>query len=734
MSLYAHAALVVMVAAVVVLSTCAHMSARWEGGFATAVGGGAPEVELMGVVAREPVPLASSGFDGQPRHAVSLSVAQWREANQDAWWRPSAATVDVIGTQDIGALAYGDNVTVTTKLDYRHGDRAIAVGWDATVSAVCGAGGVAGAVATVREDLRRSTQGLATTVKGLSRGMIIGDTRAMPGEQREEMRVAGLTHLTAVSGAHFAVVAVMVHGVLRRLRLWRGARALLAATGMAGFACLVFPDASVVRALVMALVGALAVWFGRPAHALPALATAVIVLVTVDPFVALEPGFALSVSAVAAIILWSPRLRVLLAKVMAPTPAMLIAVPLAAQAACGPILILLEPRVSLYSVFANLLAAPFAAPVTLIGLGAVILGPASLSAASAVAWLASIPVWPVALIAHGAASVPGATLQWPPGLPGALTLAALTCVSMWWTVRKGKRSFKVLVTAATLALVVLVASSDRTWDWVSPVPEQWSVVACDVGQGDMMMLRVGTHAAVVIDTGPGGGTAAACLSRYGVSEVPLLILTHPHADHDGGVPEVLSIASVEAAWVTQLATAQGFNQAVEQLADADVMAMAPSAGATWKQGSVSLTLREARAVTPTPVPDAELAGSVVNDASLVVSGVVDGVTLLALGDAETAAQQDLENSMQALVTVDVIKVAHHGSRVQDPSLMKKIRAGLAIVSVGAGNTYGHPSEEALELYAGTGARTVRTDECADIVVWRDPELRMASLCRSRMAG
>ncbi len=728
-TLCSHAALVAVMAGVVVLSTSAHMIARWEGGFAAAVGSKAPEVELMAVVAREPVPLTNPGFDGEQRHAVRVSVRQWREADERASWRPSAATVDVMGAQDVAALAYGDQVTVVTRLDRRRGDRPVAVGWDAAVDDVRGAGGVAGAVATVREDFRQASKGLATPVRGLTRGMVIGDTRAMPSEQREDMRVSGLTHLTAVSGAHFAVVAVMVHGMLRRLPLHRGLRATLAALGMACFACLVFPDASVVRALVMALVGALAVWWGRPPQALAALATAVIALVTVDPFVALEPGFALSVSAVAAIVLWAPRLRIVLGKVMAPTPAMLISVPLAAQAACAPILILLEPRVSLYAVIANLLAVPFAAPVTLIGLAAVVLGPASGGIASAITWLASLSVWPVALISHVAASLPGATVLWPPGVPGAVSLAALTCVTMWWTVGRGRVSVKVLVTVATLTAVVLAGRSDRTWGWVSPVPGQWSLVACDVGQGDMMMLRVGAHSAVVIDAGPGDGTAAACLSRFGVSEVPLLILTHPHADHDGGVPEVLSHASVEAAWVPDLATHPGFDAAARRLAEAEVSVVVPRAGATWNGASVTLTLREARAVSSVPGPDSEVAGSLVNDASLVVSGSVDGVTFLALGDVETAAQRDLEAKVRAPVVVDVVKLAHHGSRVQDPRLVEQIRAAVAIVSVGAGNTYGHPSAEALALYSGNGATTVRTDECADVVVWRNPELRVASQCR-----
>ncbi|WP_430868879.1 ComEC/Rec2 family competence protein [Demequina aurantiaca] len=754
-SALAHVLLAATVAIVVTCSAVAHMNARWEGGFAEAVSGSGP-VDLQAVVAREPVPLTNPGFDGEPRHRVEVAVRSWRPegpagasqwpssvdaatiAGPGAAWLPAAATIEVIGGEDIAALAYGDHITLEASLSRVRGERAVAIGWDGRVGTTRPATGTAGAIANIREKFREATDGLPAPVRGLSRGMVIGDTRSMPSQQRDDMRVSGLTHLTAVSGAHFAVVAVLLHGVLRRLRLGRATRAVVAAVGMGAFALLVFPDASVVRALVMALVGALAILWGRPAHGLPALATAVIALVWVDPFVALEPGFALSVSAVAAIILWAPRLRVLLERVVSPTPALLLSVPLAAQAACAPILILLEPRVSLYAVGANLLAAPLAAPVTLTGLGAVIIGPVSHSVATFAAWLASLPAWPVAVVASAAASLPGSTVSWPQGIAGALSLAALTAAGMWWTVARGPRLLKTLATLVALIAIMVTAKADRVWEWTSPVPGEWAVVACDVGQGDMMMLRVDQHSAVLIDAGPGDGTAAACLRRFGVSRVPLLILTHPHADHDGGVAEVLAAARVDTAWVPHLATVNGLDEAAEMMRRGGVSVEVPRPGASWRAAQVDVTLRLASpaASAPAPAPRADgelwasqLDGTDLNDASLVVSGITQGVSFLALGDVETEAQRDLETTIEGTLAVDVVKIPHHGSRVQEAGLAARIEAAVAVVSVGAANNYGHPSREALELYGRGGTRVIRTDECADVVVWREDGLRVASGCQ-----
>lgn len=731
-SLCAHAAMVGLMVAVVLVATAAHMAVRWDGGFHGAIESG--PVGLVGVVVREPVPLAKPGFDGERRHRVALAVRQWRPQVDSEAWMTASATVQVIGGEDVAALAFGDHVTLATALSRVHGDRAVAIGWDAKVSDRSAATGIDGAVAVIRDDFRTSTSGLPEQVRGLSRGMVIGDTRAMPASQHDQMRVSGLTHLTAVSGAHFAVVAVLLHASLRRLRLHRSVQAGTAALGMVGFALLVFPDASVVRALVMALVGAVALWWGRPAQALPALATAVIVLVSLDPFIALEAGFALSVSAVAAIVLWAPRLRVLLGRVMPPTIAMLISVPLAAQAACAPILILLEPRVSVYAVLANALVAPFVAPVTIVGLAAVLAGPLAPGVASWGAWLASTTVWPVAAVAQWVASLPGTAISWPSGLAGALALAALTGVTMWWSAARGSASAKALATVLALALVVVTARADRAWEWTNPAPAQWNLAFCDVGQGDMMMLRVADHSAVVIDTGSGDGSAAACLRRYGVSDVPLLILTHPHSDHDGGVAEVLESVQVGAAWVPQVATAEGLDFAAHSLAEAGAAVTVPRVGQTWVGPGVEVTLRQARPAAPLPQPGRKIDGTVLNDASLVVSASVQDVTLLALGDVEYAAQADLVKALPGTLEVDVVKVPHHGSRVQDSTLAGRIKAAVAVVSVGSDNTYGHPADTALELYGGTGTSVFRTDWCADVVVWRDQGLHVASECLRRMAG
>jgi len=741
-----HVALLCAVVMVVAWVAGAHAAHRWDGGFMQAMTEGSAPVQLDATAAREPIPLAAPGFDGEQRYRLELRVSQWRlvgsatSSGDGGEWSPSFATVVVVSDADLATVMYGDAVLVTTHLTVTHGSREVAIGWNATLDARTPATGHNHLIASIREDFRRSTAGLPKEVRGLTRGMVIGDTRAMPPEQREVMQVTGLTHLTAVSGAHFAVVAVVLHGALRRVRLNRGPptaaralRALVAGTGMVCFAALVFPDPSVVRAFAMASLGALAVWWGRPAQALPALSCSVIVLLLVDPYLALEAGFALSVAAVGAIVLWAPRLRGIFERRMPPTLAMLLSVPLAAQAACAPLLILLEPRVSMYAVLANLVAGPFAAPVTVMGLGAVLLGSALGDVAGIGAWGVSLAVWPVAWTARAVAALPGATIAWPPGAAGACLLAALTATAIWWTVPRGAKAVKASVSAVLIIALVGTAHQQATWDWVNRPPGDWAIVACDVGQGDMMLIRTAAHSAVVIDTGPGDGSAAACLTRFGVTQVPLLILTHPHADHDGGVAELASQAEVATAWIPPLALAPGLDGAATILRDLGADVALVRDGAVWQDHAVSIVLRHGGALASSPEGAAPRAGESyegkdLNDASLVVSGVAQGVSFLALGDIEERAQRDLERQLVNALQVDVVKVPHHGSRTQEEVLVDKIVPQVAIVSSGVGNTYGHPSARAIDLYAQAGARVVRTDECGDVALWRDSQLMVASEC------
>lgn len=691
-------------------------------------------VELAATVVDEPRPVGADAFTREPRVAVELDIDTVGPPDRDggaAGTRAAHARVVVIASGPWTDLRLGQRIAFDALLSDAGAGRAVAIAWDAELVSAQEPTGLWGEVGRIREDFRTLTAALPDSRRGLVRGMVIGDTREMPADQSDAMRAVGLTHLTAVSGAHFAVVALAASALLRRLRLPRVLRAVALACTMTAFTAVVLPGPSVVRALTMALVVAVALAWGRPAQAMPALATGVLLLLTWDPHLALEIGFMLSVLAVGAIVLLAPLLARSLQRVLVPAVARAVAVPMAAQLACAPLLVVLNPQAGPFTVPANLIAAVAAMPVTLLGLVALVLAAAGLPGAAALIDLASVSAAPVAAAATGFAALPGARLAWPAGVGGVLTMATVSVALAVGIVsvgaaRPGASAWIWAASGGFLAAVAFAVPAVRVAAG-PPAPEDWAVVSCDVGQGDMTLVRAGPHEAVVVDTGPPGGAGAACLRRFGVHDVPLLVLTHPHADHDGAILEISRVATIDAAWTS----AAGAASAQGDLSSLGVAGEVPAAGTRVGVGEVTVS------VLPTEGAaggDARASDeSEANDASLALLVTGGAVSALLLGDLEEAGQRRLGGAIDPVI-VDAVKVAHHGSASQDEGLASLISARVALVSVGADNPYGHPTSSALSLYGSAAAEVLRTDECGDIALTWDGALGIASRCPRPVAG
>jgi competence protein ComEC len=247
------------------------------------------------------------------------------------------------------------------------------------------------------------------------------------------------------------------------------------------------------------------------------------------------------------------------------------------------------------------------------------------------------------------------------------------------------------------------------------------LVACDVGQGDALVLHAGPGAGVVVDAGPDPVAVDRCLGRLGIVSIPLLVLTHFHADHVDGITGVLDGRRVGAVETTRLADPPAGVREVEAAAAGDRLAPTPAAyGATRTVGQVTLQVLWPLPDSPTLGPGD---GSTANEASVVLLAQVRGVRLLLTGDVEPEGQAVLARLLPGL-HVDVLKVPHHGSRYQDLDFLRSLDARVALVSVGADNDYGHPSPATLRPLERSGARVLRTDLDGDLaVVERGGELR-----------
>jgi competence protein ComEC len=564
------------------------------------------------------------------------------------------------------------------------------------------------AAAEIRAGLRGAAAVLPDGPRGLLPGLVLGDTSALDPGLAEDFRTAGLAHLTAVSGTNCTIVTGAVLLLLRLLSAGPRTSAAVAAAALAGFVVLARPSPSVLRAAVMGGIALLALAAGRRRAALPALGAAVLGLVLAFPPLARDPGFALSVLATAGLLVlappWTARMR---QRGVPAGVAEALAVPAAASLVTAPVVAAISGQVSLVSVPANLLAAPAVAPATVLGVLAAVVSPVSGGVAEWLARLAGLPVGWLAAVGERAARVPGTVLSWPGGGRGALVLVLVLAMAVLLLRRRGVR--RVALAAAVGALLVAFPARVVAPGWP---PTGWLFVACDVGQGDALVVRAGTGSAAVVDVGPDPAAVDRCLRGLRIRSVPVLLLSHLHADHVGGLEGITrgrSVGEIDVGAARE--PASGWRLA-EQTAE------------RLRVPLHTVTVGERRELDGVIVdvlgPERRFTGtrSDANNSSVVLRVHTGGRTLLLTGDVEIEAQQALERSGVDL-RADVVKVPHHGSAYQDPGFLAAVRASVAVISVGEGNDYGHPSSLLLAELARLGPRTVRTDRDGDVAICDD---------------
>ncbi|AKJ13230.1 membrane protein [Streptomyces incarnatus] len=600
----------------------------------------------------------------------------------------------------------------------------------------------------LRAGLRQATDGLPGDARALLPGLVVGDTSRITPELDEAFKETDLAHTLAVSGSNLTVLLALLigppglarlaerRGLAPRLGLSLRATALFAGALTSGFVVVCRPDPSVLRAAACGAVALLALATGRRRSLIPALATAVLLLVLYDPWLARSYGFLLSVLATGALLVlapgWSEALR---RRRVPPRLAEALAAAAAAQAVCAPVTAVLSARVSLVAVPCNLLAEVAVAPATVLGFAALMTAPVAMAPAKALAWCASWPTGWIAGVARTGAALPGAGVDWPGSWAGALLLAAVTVAVVlagrrltrhpWWCGLLGVLILLAVVRPAPLTRVI------TGWP-----PPGWRFAMCDVGQGDATVLAAGEGAGVVVDAGPDPALVDHCLRQLGITRVPLLVLTHFHADHVAGLPGVLrgrSVAAIETTGFQEPADQAEFVRkeaaarhipVTHAVAGEERRAGALSWRVLWPPPGVRPPGDTQTPAWPGPLPEPD--GP--NDASVAMLVRSGGLRLLLLGDLEPPAQQALARSPAAaeLAGVDVLKVAHHGSAHQDPDLIRLVAPRVALISCGADNPYGHPAPATVAALRAGGALVLRTDRDGELAVsGTGGELRVA---------
>ena len=543
--------------------------------------------------------------------------------------------------------------------------------------------------ATLRQKLVEAASGMPGPGNELVAGLAVGDTSLLGPELDHDMKAVSLTHLVAVSGANCAIVVAGVVAVVAVCGGGRWMRALAASLALGLFVVIVGPQPRVIRASVMAAILLVSMSFGEPARGVPVLGVAVVVLLLVNPLWALDVGFTLSVLATGALLI---------------LVAALVSIPLAAELVCQPIVVLLTPGLPVLGIVANVLTEPAAPIATITGLVAALMLAVSPALGELALWLRWMPAHWIATVAHVCAQLPLSRTVWPGGLVGLLLSlvlsSAVIALLLWPRARRASAAVVVLTLGVSMTTTVIVES----WHHVG-TPNDWLIAACDVGQGDSLLVRPNPESSVVmmIDTGRDETLLRACLNRLGIQRISLLVLTHYDIDHCGAYGVVVGRTDRALVGAPIDVSEQAI---VTDLSNGGATTEIGHAGLSGDLGDTGFRWRE---LWPAPGNPGMQSG---NPGSLVVRTDWAGspeLSAIFLGDLGEEAQRALLAST-AIRPVTVVKVAHHGSADQDAKLYERLHALIGLVSVGVDNGYGHPTDRALGLLADSQTQVYRTDQ------------------------
>ncbi len=564
------------------------------------------------------------------------------------------------------------------------------------------------------------SESLPQDTAGVARALVLGDGAALGYEQRKTVAAAGLAHLFAVSGLHVALVSGtcvrILSWLLRGWALGFDSRRLAAALGIpltllhASFAG---GSPSAWRAAATAAIGWTIVVLGRRPSSAGAAATAALVLSTPDPTLALRPAFLLSIVATAAILTVPPRTRDLRWGRLR-----------ASAAVSARTLIATTPMVWWW--FGGVPLVGWITNVVVLPLGSWIVVPLAHLFALA-AWIPALDPWVGAALTVAVNALLALcdvfagisftkrlpTLDVPQGLVVVASCALLLGIRAW----RPRAAVVLVATLCWLAAELALVAREHPRHGLR-------ITFVDVGQGDATWIDFPDGRAALVDTGRGGRHPAArelreLLAARRRRRIDVLVLTHGHPDHYGGLSMLLDEIEIGEIWLNGQLLVEERDASMTKLASkalrrgVDLRFVPDLCERAHHFGSA-----EVEVLWPCPRYDPALG---LNDNSITLRVGLGRRSFLLTGDIEAEAEHRLIEAGR-IASSDVLKVAHHGSKTSSsPAIVDAVCPAFAVISSGAGNRYGHPSPSVLARLRAAGARVIRTDIEGGVILFTDGE-------------
>ena len=544
------------------------------------------------------------------------------------------------------------------------------------------------------------------------KGILLAERGEIPLELKQSFVDTGTIHILAVSGLHVGIIAAIVHFIFGLLRFPRKGVVLATMLALLLYAGLTGAPPSVVRATIMAWVVLAGTFFERRGDVYNSIGFAALMILAYDPKQLLNVGFQLSFAAVLSIVALYPILEKVIQRIperfeelkMIDPALKLFAVSLAAQLGTLPFTAYYFERVSIVAIGANLVVVPISLANVSLGFVTLLTSLISDVLASWFAILNDVLIDFLYGIVTAAANVPFAFIE-TAGLGTAFPLLYYLGLASLFTVHTPR-------VAVGWWITLLVTTNLFLYGSLFPGSKDLLTVSLlDVGQGDAILIGLPNGKKVLVDAGPQGfgydageRVVAPFLKRQGISSLDVVLVSHPHSDHIGGIQYLLERFQVGTLVESDSSNASRMHRELRSSAMSRTVAMAlAGAGATLDLDSTC------RIYVLHPVMPYDREGNL-NNHSLVLKIVYGRTSMLLTGDAEVEAEEKILARYGPFLDSDVLKAGHHGSITSSgEEFVSGVTPVSVLVSVGKNNKFKHPSPLVMERYRSKGVEVLRTD-------------------------
>lgn len=573
-------------------------------------------------------------------------------------------------------------------------------------------------VMQARERIEISTgRFLPKAESGLMRGILLGDTEDIPADIKSSFKRTGLAHILAVSGMNVTMLVTILYFLSALLPIGRISQLVVMLLMIGFYTLLVGMEPSILRASAMGVVAISAVALARKPNLINALSVAGLATLIYDPGLLFSVSWQLSFVATLYIILLVPVFK----DTFSFLPRLfsgILAVTIAAQLGVTPILIYYFGQVSLVSVIANFCVSTVVFLAMVVGMTMVVVDLIS----PFLTYIVSLPAHLILLYmietAHFLSALPYAAVHFKSmsGLVMGIYYGLLLLLSLFF------RRKKMSISLISLVIIVLLLFSFFAGCQIarqSP-PHDLRVVFIDVGQGDASLIQAPDGSNILIDGGPFEDSVSTALEHYGVKDIDLVVLSHPHADHVSGLLQVVKNYQVDMVIDSGVSHDSYFYSEFRQtIEERNITYIDAESGESFKIGA-DLTV-------DIVWPEKDLASQslTINDSSVVVRISYGKMRLLFTGDIEKEAQSLLTDAMHDKkdsigLNAQVLKMPHHGS--SDGCMeefLEKVDPDVAIMFAGRDNSFGHPARSTIRSLKDLGAQVFRTDSDGNIILYSD---------------